>query len=432
MGGPFREREERHARPGEPCARECAELEHPRALRRRPSAHSESHPSPRLGGAARPTSNNGTFVMRRRTIWALGFLGVLVLLLASGVALILSIDLRPWIEAYLSQTLDRRLTIGSLHIGWGDPLTVELRDFRIANPSWGSSLDLLRIDSASAQIDVLSLFGGPLRFEKLELVNPVIVLERNAAGTGNWQMGRATAMPSHPAPPRTSTYAANRVKIPTLIDLALRGGKVSLRTSSGQGLRIELQDFKLRAGGVDRPLTITLVGAYNDQQGKLTAEGEAFDLLRQPMHPYGITFSIANPATSIDFKGTVLDPLAFDGVKASLNIQAQRLADLPKIFGVESGANFPIRFAVRLTRECSHRKLFDAQGQLASSSFAGTLALEEAGRGQTDDVNLDLGFPRLDLDTILADARKAGTARADWSTVVLHLEEKRGTNIAWR
>ena len=261
---------------------------------------------------------------------------------------------------------------------------------------------MIRIESGSAAIDLWSLWDGPLRFEKLELVKPVIILERNAEGTGNWAMGAAASIPSPPVPPVASTYAASRLKIPTLIDLALSGGNIRFRTSSGQWQRIELDDLKIRADGADRPLSITGEGAYNDQRGKLTAEGESFEALRDPSHPYGITFSIANPSTSIEFKGTLIDPLAFDGVKAALKIQAQKVGDLLKIFDAETSADIPLLLAGALTREGGHWKLSDAAGKLAANAFTGTLGLEEAARGQTDDVSLDLAFPQLDLDPILA------------------------------
>jgi uncharacterized protein involved in outer membrane biogenesis len=223
------------------------------------------------------------------------------------------------------------------------------------------------------------------------------------------------------------------LSIPTLIDLAVSGGNVRFRTSSGQWLRIELDDLKIHADGPDRPLSITGEGAYNDQRGKLTASGESFEALRDPSHPYGISFSIANPATSVDFKGTLIDPLAFDGVKAALKIQAQRLADLLKIFDAETSADIPVQLAGALTREGGHWKLSDATGKLAGNAFTGTLALEEAARGQTDDISLDLAFPQLDLDPILAGTREPGSTKsADWRTLPLQLEAKRGTNIAWR
>jgi len=355
------------------------------------------------------------------------------LILGGGVLFVTTADLRPWIESYESKSLDRKLTIGALRIGWGNPLTVEFSDVRLASPSWGSAPEMLRIESGSAVIELWSLWHGPLRFEKLELVKPVAILERNAAGTGNWAMGAAASIPSPPEPPVASTYAASRLKIPTFIDLIVSSGNVRFRTSSGQWLRIELDDLKIHADGPDRPLSMTGDGAYNDQHAKLTAEGESFDALRDPAHPYAISFSLANPATSIDFKGTLIDPLAFDGVKAALNIQAQKLGDLLKIFDAETSADIPLQLAGALTREGGHWKLSDATGKLASNSFTGTLALEEAARGQTDDISLDLAFPQLDLDPILAGTRKPGSAKsADWRTTPLQLAEKRGTNIAWR
>ena len=347
-----------------------------------------------------------------------------MVLLVTGVVLLLSIDLRPWIESYASKTLGRRLTIGSVHVYWGNPLVVELRDLRLANPAWSSSPNLARVESASAEIDLWSLFSGPLRFEKLELINPVIALERNPAGTGNWRIRRASSKPSaSPAPDRT--------KIPTFNHLAIRGGRVSYQASAGKALRIELEDLQLQADGTDKPLTITLSGAYNGQRGKLSAEGESFDDLRRPARPYRMHLSISNPAISIDLKGTLLDPLDFDGVKGSLSIKAQKLTDLLRILDAEISANFPIQFAGSVRREGNHWKLSDAQGQFAGSGFTGALALEEGRRREADDLSLDMAFEKLVLDPITGALASGGKA-ANWSTVPLHLEEKRGTNIAWR
>ena len=35
----------------------------------------------------------------------------------------------------------RRLSFGALRIAWGNPVTVEARDVRLANASWGSAPD---------------------------------------------------------------------------------------------------------------------------------------------------------------------------------------------------------------------------------------------------------------------------------------------------
>ena len=267
-------------------------------------------------GAISPdgTRFQGLRSSRRRLIaWVFGLLGAVVLILAGAVLLLVTVDLRPWIEEYGSSSFDRPMTIGTLRIGWGDPLSLEMMDFRLANAGWGSSPDMVRIESVSAEIDPWSLFGGAIRFEKLEVVKPVVVLERDADGMGNWKIGKTDS---------SSDRSANRSQFPTLIDLALRGGNVSYRTTSGNWLRVALDDLKIRSSGADRPVTIALDGAYNDLQAKLTAEGQSFDAMRDTSRPYGIDFSIANASTSIEFKGTLQDPLDFDGVLGSLAIDA--------------------------------------------------------------------------------------------------------------
>ncbi len=346
------------------------------------------------------------------------------MLLAGAALMLVTADLRPWVEEYGSNSLDRRMTIGTLRIGWRDPLSLEMRDFRLANAAWGSSPDMVRIESVVAQIDPWSLFGGAIRFEKLEVVKPVIVLERNADGIGNWKIGKAES---------PSDRSARRSQFPTLIDLALRGGNVSFRTTSGNWLRVALDDLMIRSNGADRPVVIALDGAYNDLPAKLTAEAQSFDAMRDTARPYGINFTIANASTSIAFKGTLQDPLDFNGVLGSLAIDAQKLDGLLRIFGAEIGIDPPIRFAGDLQRQDDHWQLSAVQGNLGGNGFTGGLVLDEAARGQPDDVGFDLAFPKLDLDPLLKGEDGAESVKiADWRALSLRVEEKRGTNIAWR
>lgn len=377
-------------------------------------------------GAISPhgTKNQGLRSPRSRLVaWVLGLLGAVVLMLAGAVLLLVTADLRPWVEEYGSSSFDRRMTIGSLRIGWGDPLSLDMRDFRLANAAWGSSPDMVRIESVIAEIDPWSLFGGAVRFEKLEVVKPVIVLERNADGMGNWKIGKTES---------SLDRSSSRSVFPTLIDLMLRGGNVSFRTTSGNWLRVALDDLTIRSSGADRPVIIALDGAYNDLPAKLTAEAQSFDAMRDTARPYGINFTIANASTSIAFKGTLQDPLDFNGVLGSLAIDAQKLDGLLRIFGAESGIDPPVRFAGDLQRQNDHWQLSAVQGDLGGSAFSGGLILDEAPRGQPDDVAFDLAFPKLDLDPLLKGADGAESVKiADWRALSLQVDEKRGTNIAW-
>src|SRR5271157_4660220 len=117
----------------------------------------------------------------------LALFGIVLAIAAAAVAWFLSTDFRPWVENYASHAIERRVSIGTLRVGWGNPLSLELTDLKVANAPWGSVPDMISIDSVSALIDPWSIFGGTLRFQELRAVKPVIVLERDKDRAGNWK-----------------------------------------------------------------------------------------------------------------------------------------------------------------------------------------------------------------------------------------------------
>jgi AsmA family protein len=156
-----------------------------------------------------------------------------------------------------------------------------------------------------------------------------------------------------------------------LIDLALRGGDVSFRTVSGNWLRVELHDLKIHSDGADQPAAIALDGAYNNLRAKLIAEAQSFDVMRDPSHPYGIAFSSANASTAVQFKGTLVDPVNFDGVQGSIKIEAQKLGDLLQILGAESSINPPLQLGGDLSRHGNHWLVSDVGESSPATLSAG-------------------------------------------------------------
>ena len=366
---------------------------------------------------------------KRLAVALLGLLGVAVAIVVSAVVLVAVIDLRPMLERYATRTLERRLTIGTLHIAWGNPLRVEVGDVRVANATWGSRPDMIRIETLTATVDVIPLLRGVLRFETLEVRKPEIVLERDANGIGNWRFGDAAARPpasSAPAPSR-------RAGFPTLIDFRLHDGFVSYRTTNGNVLRGDLRDVSIRAAGDDQPVSVTLEGAYNGTPTRVTAETQSFQALRDESLPFGLAFSTATPTATVEFKGTMMNPLDFDGVRGPLRIDARVLGDFLNIFGADVGADVPLRLAGALTRNGDHWQLTEATGTLASDAFEGGLTLAEGGRGEPDDIAIAATFAVLHLDPLLAGAAKGkpgkGPSNADYGALSLDLEQKRGTNF---
>jgi uncharacterized protein involved in outer membrane biogenesis len=362
---------------------------------------------------------------KRAVIVLLGLLGAGVALGAIAIVLLVTVDLRPFIEWYATKSLDRRLVIGALRIGWGNPVTVELHDLRLANAPWGSRPDMVQIASLSAEIEAWSLLGGALRFRKLDIVKPSIILERDADGTGNWRFGAAGS----PSSSRVAIVPKNRTQVPTLIDFRLRDGQVGYRTSSGDVLQMDMHEATIRADGDDQPMTLAFDGAYNGAPGRLHAEAQSFVALRNASVPFGIALSFSSPSSTVEFKGTLTEPLDFDGAQGALTLEGRDLGAFLKALDATAAVSFPFAIAGTLQRTGDHWQLADAKGKLAASAFTGTLALQEAGRAKPDDLALVFDFAQLDLRQFLAGGKTATASADDLGAFSLRLDGKRATNI---
>jgi uncharacterized protein involved in outer membrane biogenesis len=345
-----------------------------------------------------------------------------------------TIDLRPLVEQYMTKTLDRRLTIGSLRIGWGNPLSVDISDLRLANAPGASDPEMVRIERLSADIDLRSLFSGVLHFDKLDIVKPRIILERDAGGIGNWRFSRVASVSPLSATlvPKNRTRSA---RFPTLIDFQLHDGNVAFRTFSGGVLRIDLQDLTIRSTDEDQPVSLALDGAYNGTPVRVSAETQSFSVLRNVSVPFGVVFSASTPTTTVDFKGTMMQPLDFDGVQGPMQIDGRQLGDLLNMFGADAPADFPLLLAGAFTRTGAQWQLSDVKGKLANDAFEGGLTLTEAGLGKPDDIAIVANFVQLDLNPILASDGKVKTGKGrnissnDYGALPLGMEAKRTTNF---
>lgn len=355
---------------------------------------------------------------RRVAIWLLALVGAVIALAGVAVFLLATLDLRPLIERAATRSLDRRVSIAELHVTWGNPISVEIRDLRLANAPGATAPDMLRIATLSAAIDPWPLLRGVLRYRMLRVEKPVIILERDAAGIGNWKFkGGGTA-----AGGGLALVPKNRTQFPTLIDFALKDGALDYRISSGAWLRLRLHDVTVHAAGDDAPATLAAAGSYNGAEARLTAATQSFAVMRNGSIPFGADFTLTTASSKIDFTGAMTDPLDFDGVRGKLDVDARNFGALLAVLGADLPAAFPLRAAGALAKNDTHWALADATGAFGDSAFAGTLTLDEGARAHPDALALALDFARLDVAPLLPTPTGDGN-------VALALEQNPGVTI---
>jgi uncharacterized protein involved in outer membrane biogenesis len=356
---------------------------------------------------------------KRVLLLVAGLLGAVVLAGLGGVAVLATIDLRPLIQSFAFRALDRQLTIGTLRIGWGNPLSVELTDVHLANASWGSEPEMFRSDSVAAEIDLRAILRGVWRYDKLRLGKSQLLLERGAGNVANWRFPKSGS--SWLGRPVT-IIPKDRTQFPTLLDFALHDGTLVLRVPGSRDIRLDFHDATIRAPGEDQAVSLSVDGAYNGLPVRLAGETASFSVMRDGAAPFGSHWTLSAAAGTLGFQGTMTEPLDFDGVDGKVQIDSPKLGELLKIVGSDLRWDVPLHLAATAARRDTHWQLAESEGTIAKSRFGGTLVLNEAGRHQPDAVTLDLAFAKLDLKALFpGEPASAGMS--------LQLDENPGVTI---
>jgi AsmA family protein len=347
--------------------------------------------------------------LRRILRWTLWVgLGLIVLLIAVGSAFFAfadRYDLAPLAARRLTASLERKATVGSLHVTLGRWLHVELRDFQLDNLPGGTQPIMTTVSSASAEIEAMSLLHGPVVVRGLTVTGLNVLLEHTSDGRKNWKFGAA----AQSAPPKPS----DRTRFPTLLDAQITGDVV-FRTSGGHPLDTRLDQSQLHAEAADKPLRLAGSGSYNGAPIKLQAELGSLDTLRDAAIPYPTDIYVTSDDTTLHFQGTMTEPLDVDGAKGRIDLIAPTAVAILQIAGASDSFDAALRLVGRFEHDGPLWHLSEASGALNEDTItAADVTLVEGLHGKPDDVSVDLAFERLDVNVLLAAKKKAPVADAD-------------------
>jgi len=178
----------------------------------------------------------------------------------------------------LSEATGRAVTLeGETSISLYPVLGIATGAVEIANADWSEAGPMLRAESLRVGVTPGALLGGEIRITDLEVVGPVVRLERAADGRVNWDLagGDAQAAGSGDAP------ATQRAAL-SLDRARLRGGRL-VHTDHGTGAVTEFDDLdiRLRWPGYDGPADFEAAakrgGAPISVTGTLDAAGRFLD-----------------------------------------------------------------------------------------------------------------------------------------------------------
>ncbi len=289
----------------------------------------------------------------RRYAWVL--LGVTILV-ATCIALFDWNWLRGPVSTYLSGKFGRAVTIGTLRGEFSLQPRLVADDVTLANASWGTDALMARVRRVAIRVDLLSLIQPVVSLPELTLVQPALLLERNADGNSNWTLGDAP-------------------EFPRIGRLTIDSGNVRfLDPASGTDITV---DVASEATPEDGELPVRLKGSGKLRKNDFTIEGSAATLLalEDPDRPYHLDVQAKAGPTTAKFKGTIV-PTRVDNVEGSLSLQGRDLAELYPIVPVPFPWTPPYRLSGNLKHGNGVWSFREFSGKLGESDLAGRFEIE--------------------------------------------------------
>jgi AsmA family protein len=320
--------------------------------------------------------------MRRILKW----LGIaFAVLVVTGVLLVAFFDwnwLRRPVSSMVSKALDRRFSIqGELAVDISMTPRITANQIELANTSWGSRPAMLNLDRLEFNIRLKNLLDRQVVLPEIRLSKPRLVLEKNSGGKANWIFGESG-----------NEKKNKQTSFPKIGLLIIDNGKLIYRDPKTEA------DLVVSTNrDTTKRQFIEVRGQGRFEKSRLMVQVTAGSLLslREKLVPYPIDIEVAFGSTKITAKGTLRDPVQFQGPDFAYTVQGSDLSEFYPVIGVSLPKTPPYKLTGHLTSEGKRWLLRDLQGFVGSSDLSGNIIYTE--RDKRPFLQADLVSKKLDF-----------------------------------
>jgi uncharacterized protein involved in outer membrane biogenesis len=214
--------------------------------------------------------------------------GLLVLLIVAIAIAVHTIDVNDFIVPIQQRVKDATGRDLLIRGGIDFKLSLEpellIDDVSLSNTEWGKSAQMLTAKRVEAQVKLLPLLRRRFEIVRFKLIDPVIALETNAAGKGNWEFSSAGAA-AGAGPSAPGSFDAFAIG-----DLAIDHGSVSFRDGeSGKTTNIAIDTLSLHARDAESPVSARFRGTVGDIAVAMEGDLGPLQALAQRRWPYPVS-----------------------------------------------------------------------------------------------------------------------------------------------
>jgi uncharacterized protein involved in outer membrane biogenesis len=311
-------------------------------------------------------------------------LAVFVVVIGGAVLLLESGALRKIAESAATAKLGREVTIGGLDIGVIPHLRVELRDLTVANLETGSKPDMVEMPRIEAVLSFWKLVTGRLDVLLVTADRPMLLLEKDKEGNGNWKFGD---------PNKAATDTAPNFPVRKLV---VNEGRGVYRDPKGKiDVTIGIQSQAGEGGEADQ-LILTGTGKIGGSDFKLAGKADTVLNLRNTDQPYAIEMELTQGDNKARLAGTLKEPLRFEGLAADVHLEAKNAYDLYQLTGIAIPPTPPYVVDGKLFRDGDVWRMEPMVARVGESDLRGKLTFDVGGERPKLDADLTsqrLRFP---------------------------------------
>jgi len=361
--------------------------------------------------------------------------GLVVLVIAAAIAAPFFIPVsvfKDQIEARTQAATGRALRInGGMSLSFFPSVAIEAKDVAFANAQGASTPQMAQLKSLKVAVKVMPLLRGGLEIDSFVLEDPVIVLEIDRQGRGNWVFG-ATPAPSAPASSAAPSGAPGDIR---LGEVKLKNGRITyIDARSNAKEELTAINATLDLPDLDKPMKLD--GGATWRGKPLTVKLDV-DKPRALMagQPAGISLALGGDPVKLSFKGQATTAGRAQG---DVDLAIPSVKDLAAWVGnpIEARPNTMGALAIsgKLDRQGAKTSFTGAKVSLDQLKGSGDIAVDTG--GAKPHLAAKLAVEKLDINPYLppeAPAQKSGTPAAPggqqgWSEEPIDLSPLRAAN----
>ncbi len=301
--------------------------------------------------------------------WTLGSVATLLL------ALIIFLALFDWnwargpIARMITAKTGRPASIdGNLKVhlfSWTPSADVE--GLHIGNPDWAKQPLMFGAQHIDVSVSLGRLLRGQIVLPKVEIISPVVNLERDAKGRASWEFTDPKG-----TPPDTG---GKPTKIPSVRLLVIKDGKVDVVDLVKKLTLAGTLNAGEQAGKGDRSaFQLRLTGLLNAKPLKVQFDGGPL-LNLNPSTPYDFTVGIVASTIHVDATVSITKPFDLGAFTAKLHLEGHDLADAYYLTGLALPNTAPYDISGNVHRSGSDFQIDQLQGRIGGSDISGTLGV---------------------------------------------------------